>query len=76
MMRDRKENSITHLKNQVGTYFMILGNKIPMSQYERTAQSDASPSPLECAYMVFVEKYIQTIKNKIDKKKQNLIRLK
>ena len=28
MMRDRKKNSITHLKNQVGTYFRILGNKM------------------------------------------------
>ena len=62
MMRDRKENSITHLKNQVGTYFRILGKKIPMSQYERTAQSDASPSPLECAYMFSDEKYVQTVR--------------
>ena len=76
--RPQREFDYTFKKSSRNV-FQDSREKKPMSQYEPTAQSDASPSPLECAHMRSDEKYVLPVKkiNKNrEKQKQNLIRLK
>ena len=47
MMRARRENSITHLKNWEKSISGFFGNEKRMSQYGLGSKTDASTSPLK-----------------------------